>query len=318
MSEIQETNKKSNGAFVAVIIILLIGLAGMAYLWSGKNSQLNACMNQNATLNADMTGMNEMMAGYVGSMTNDLKLDFKNMLATYDALLEKDVSQADSINKQKAEIESLLEKVKQGNMSARQLYLARKEIETMKVIMRGYIVQIDSLNTLNFQLANNLDSTNSALSSTINQRDDYMKQAEESAAQVKKGSKLQAYSFSSGGLKMKLNNTTAETSKARNTIQIKSSFTISENPITPSGKKIVYLQVITPDGKTLQSSSSNILDTENGPVAYSDKKEIDYQNERIDMSIYYKLNGVKIEKGNYKVMIYCQAQMIGTDSFTLK
>ena len=117
---------------------------------------------------------------------------------------------------------------------------------------------------------------------------------------------------------MKLNNTTAETSRARNTIQIRSSFTISENPITPSGKKTVYLQVITPDGKTLQSSSSNILDTENGPVAYSDKKEIDYQNERIDMSIYYKLNGVKIEKGNYKVKIYCQEQLIGTDSFTLK
>lgn len=318
MSETQESNKRSNGAFVAIIIILLLGLAAMAYLWSAKNSQLNHCMNENATLNADIMGMNEMMSGYVGTMTNDLKSDFKNMLSTYDALLQKDASQADSINKQKAEIESLLEKVKRGNMSARQLYLARKEIETMKVIMRGYIVQIDSLNTLNFQLTSNLDSTNTALTTTISERDDYMKQAEESAAQVKKGSKLQAYNFSSGGLKMRLNNTTTETSKARNTIQIKSSFTISENPIAPSGKKTVYLQVITPDGKTLQSSSSSILDTENGPVAYSDKKQIDYQNERLDMSIYYNLNGEKIAKGNYKVKIYCQGQMIGTDSFTLK
>ena len=33
-------------------------------------------------LEADMQGMNEMMAGYVGNMSNDLKTDFKNMLKT--------------------------------------------------------------------------------------------------------------------------------------------------------------------------------------------------------------------------------------------
>ena len=153
MSELQEPQKKSNGGYVAVIIILLLLLGGMAYLWSSKNGELNQCQNDNKTLNADMQGMNEMMSGYVGGMTNDIKTDFKSMLSTYDALLEKDASQADSINEQKAQIQDLLEKVERGNMSARQLFSARKEIETMKGIMRGYIVQIDSLNTLNLQLS---------------------------------------------------------------------------------------------------------------------------------------------------------------------
>ena len=318
MSEIQSEQKKGNGAFIAIIIILLLGLAAMAYMWSAKNSQLNECSNNNKLLNTDMEGMNEMMSGYVGCMTNDLKTDFKRMLSTYDALLEKDASKADSINKQKEEIQLLLEKVERGNLNARQLFSARKEIETMKVIMRGYIVQIDSLNTLNLRLTNNLDSTNSVLAVTKGDRDKYKSDAEISAAKVKVGSKLQAYGFSSSGLKMKLNNTTDETTKAKNTVQIKVGFTISENPITNPGKKTVYLQVLTPDGKTLQSSSSNILETDNGAVAYSDKKDIDYQNERIDMSIYYNLNGQQIEKGNYKVKIFCQNQLIGTDSFTLK
>jgi len=318
MSELENPQKKSNGAFVAIIIILLIALGAMAYLWSSKNSDLNQCMTDNATLNADMDGMNDMMSGYVGDMSNDLKTDFKEMLKTYDALILKDKSKADSLNKQKEEIALLLEKVERGNMNGRQLFAARKEIETMKRIMRGYIVQIDSLNTLNYRLTSDLETTNTKLTQTQGERDQYKTEAETSAEQVKKGSKLQAYNFSSSGLKMKLNNTTEESNKAKSVVQIKSAFTISENPITPAGSKTVYLQVITPEGKTLQSSSGNIISTDSGSIPYSDKKDIDYQNQRIDMAIYYRLNGEELTKGNYKVKIYCQGQLIGSDSFTLK
>jgi hypothetical protein len=94
MSEIENPQKKSNGAFVAIIIILLLGLGTMAYLWSSKNSDLNQCNTDNALLNSDMEGMNDMMSGYVGGMTNDIKTDFKEMLKTYDLLLEKDKSKA--------------------------------------------------------------------------------------------------------------------------------------------------------------------------------------------------------------------------------
>lgn len=318
MSELENPQKKSNGAFVAIIIILLLALAAMAYLWSSKNSDLNQCMTDNATLNAEMDGMNEMMSGYVGDMSNDLKTDFKEMLKTYDALILKDKSKADSLNKQKEEIALLLEKVEKGNMNGRQLFAARKEIETMKRIMRGYIVQIDSLNTLNYRLTSDLETTSNKLTQTQGERDQYKTEAETSAEQVKKGSKLQAYNFNSGGLKMKLNNTTEESNKAKSVVQIKSAFTISENPIAPAGNKTVYLQVITPEGKTLQSSSGNIISTDAGSIPYSDKKDIDYQNERIDMAIYYRLNGEELTKGNYKVKIYCQGQLIGSDSFTLK
>ncbi|MEJ6583334.1 MAG: hypothetical protein QNL61_01995 [Crocinitomicaceae bacterium] len=318
MSEIENPQKKSNGAFVAIIIILLLGLGTMAYLWSSKNSDLNQCNTDNALLNSDMEGMNDMMSGYVGGMTNDIKTDFKEMLKTYDLLLEKDKSKADSINKQKAEIADLLEKVERGNMSARQLFSARKEIETMKKIMRGYIVQIDSLNTLNYRLTSDLETTNTKLTQTAGERDQYKDDAEKSAEQVKKGSKLQAYNFSTSGLRMKLNNTTEESNKAKNIVQIKAAFTVSENPITPSGNKTVYLQVITPEGKTLQSSSGNIISVDGGSIPYSDKKDIDYNNQRIDMAIYYRLNGEELTKGNYKVKIYCQGQLIGSDSFTLK
>ena len=318
LNEIKNQNNGNTGIYVAVILLLLLLLGIVSYLWSSKNSQLNLCKENNELLVSDMGGMNEMMSSYIGDMTNDIKTDFKKMLSTYDALLEKDASQIDSINKQKLQIIDLLEKVERGNMNARQLFLARKEIQTMKGIMRGYIVQIDSLNTLNLELNRDLQNTNSQLTEVQIQRDKYKTESEVNAEKVKKGSKIQAYNFNSGGLKMKLNNTTTQTTKARNVVQIQSSFTLSANPITVPGNKTVYLQIISPEGKTLQSSSNNMTSADGFFVPYSDKKIIDYQNQMIDMAIYYKLNGEKLSKGNYKVNIYCQGELIGNDNFTLK
>jgi hypothetical protein len=78
------------------------------------------------------------------------------------------------------------------------------------------------------------------------------------------------------------------------------------------------MQIMNPDGKIMQSRSSYVVQTEIGSVAYSDKKEIDYQNQRIDLSIFYDLKGEEAVKGNYKVKIFCDGNVIGTDSFTLK
>jgi len=254
----------------------------------------------------------------MGQTSTDLKKDFKAMLNTYDALIEKDSTQADSLIAQKLEIEKLQKEVESGKMSARRYYKAKQEIETMKRIMRGYIVQIDSLNTLNLELTNDLDLTKRNLSSTSTERDEYKKEAEEKGEQVRKGSKLQAYNFSSEALKTKLNNTMGVTIKAKNTVQIKTSFTLSENPIASSGKKKVYLQIITPEGRTLQQSTNNVVDIDGKQTPYSDFKEIDYRNERIDMAVYYSLKGEKLNEGNYKVNIFCQGQLIGSDGFMLK
>ena len=322
MSETIENRKNNNGVFILIILLLLISLAVMAYKWSGKNADLNGCKNEVTSLKSDMDGMNQMMSGYVGSMSNDLKSDFQNMLKTYDELIEKDKSKADSLNIQKDKILELIKDLdnskRNGNLNARKIAQLNRENATLRNIMRGYVVQIDSLNTLNVRLHSDLDQTTTKLSTTEVERDNYKHEAEINADQVKKGSKLQAFGFSSAGLRMKLNNTTEETNKARNCVQIRSGFTISENPLTPAGNKTVYMQVIDPDGKTLQSRSSNTLTTDDGSIAYSDKKDIDYQNQRIDMTIYYDMQNNEAVKGNYKVKIFCDGLLIGTDSFTLK
>jgi hypothetical protein len=108
------------------------------------------------------------------------------------------------------------------------------------------------------------------------------------------------------------------TDRAKNAVQFRSSFTLSENVLTNAGKKNVYMQITGPNGETLQGSSSFVTETESGSVAYSQRKEIDYQNQAIDLTIYYELKGETATKGLYRVRIYCDGQLIGSDSFSLK
>ena len=313
------TPKKSNGFYLILILFLMGSLAVLSYMWSTKRTELNNCSNENLLLKSDMEGMNLMLEGYVGNISSDLKKDFKNMLATYDKLIAKDASKADSLNKQKSEIQMLLGKLEANKkLSASQLYRFKKENETLRGIMRSYVMQIDSLNTINYGLNKDLEDKTTKLNETSTERDEYKKAVEEKTEQIKKGSKLKAYNFVSEALRMKLNNTTEATDRAKKTVQIRSSFTISENSLSSQGKKTVYLQITGPNGETLKSRGNNTIDTESGSVLYSDKKEIDYQNQSVDLTIYYDLQGETLTKGNYKVKIFCEGNLIGTDSFTLK
>jgi hypothetical protein len=178
----------------------------------------------------------------------------------------------------------------------------RKENETLRGIMRSYVRTIDSLNTLNIKIGSELVETSAKLSSTSNERDEYRKAAETSQQQVKKGSKLQAYNIQSTALRLKLNNIPEPT----------------ENVLANAGKKIVYMQIVGPNGQTIQTKANYIFETENGSISYSERKEIDYQNEAIDLTIYYSIKGEDLSKGAYKVSLYCDGYLIGTDSFSLK
>lgn len=315
----EENTKKGNGFYLIAVFALLVALAYVTYMWSSKRAALNACTNENLVLKSDMDGMNKMMEGYVGTLSNDLKTDFKNMLNTYDKLIEKDQSKADSLNVQKEKIQGLLNDLNANKrLTASQLFQLKKENETLRDIMKGYVKQIDALNTLNIELTSKLDETSNQLNSTTVERDDYKKEVEEKNMQLKKGAKLAATAMNSVALMSKVFNGVKETDKAKNAVQIMSSFTISPNTIATAEKKSIYLQITAPDGRILQARSNNTVDTEQGNVAYSDKKDIDYQNQAVDVTIYYDFKTDKAIKGNYKLKVICDGVVIGSDSFTLK
>ncbi len=318
MSELEQQNQKKSGMATLGLLILLVVAGAMTFLWSNTKSKLGDSTKTNQELQAQINSLEGMLSDYTGEVSDDLRKDLKNMLATYDQLKKQDASKSSVIEEQQAEIQRLLDKVEGNKWTASELAKMKRENETLRNIMKGYVRTIDSLNTLNIQLTSDLDVTRQELSSTSSERDQFRQEAESSSAKVKEGSKLSAYSFATVALRSKLNDMTAETNKAKNTVQVKSAFSIGANPISAKGKKSVYMQVIKPDGSTFQRSTANIISTDGGSVPYSDKKDIDYTGDAVNLAIYYDLRGEEAQKGNYQVRIFADGHLIGKDNFTLK
>jgi DNA repair ATPase RecN len=318
----------SSKKVIVVLLIAIIGLiGGIAYLskiYSDKIQEMNKIMGENSKLKSDLNEVNKSIGSVVDieGRSNDLKTNLTKMLSNYDELIKMDKSKADSLNIEKSKIQGLLNQINtlknQGNLTYSKLLKMERENETLREIMKGYIKEIDQLNQLNKQIQTDLDETSEKLTTTETERDEYKKVAEETSEKVKQGAKLQAYSFTSSGMELKRNNTTKETTKAKETIQIKCLFTVGSNSLASAGKKTVYMQVITPEGKTLQSRSSNIVNVDGTSIPFSEKRDIDYENNNIDVGVYYDMRGEKATKGTYKVRLYCEGNLIGTDSFTLK
>lgn len=319
-----DTRRNNTPALTAVILLLLVLLGTMSYLWYSKNAALNESEAKVKELEANIEEMNKMMAPFMGDdVTNDLMTDFKNMISDYDKIMKEGRPEDQTaMQEQQTKIQGLVDELetakKNGKVNASLIAKLRRENETLRQIMIGYVKQIDELNTKNLQLTSDLDQTTAELTDTKVERDQYKGEAEESKAKVKEGSKLKAYGFSSTGLRMKLNDTAEPTTKARNCVQAVSSFTVGENTIAESGNKALYMQITDPDGKVLQGRSGGTASTESGQVVYTAKREIQYANKAVDVSIYFDFNGEEPVKGNYKVKIFCEGSLIGTDSFTLK
>ena len=128
----EETTKNSSGLIYLVLIMLLLGgLSFVAYKWSDVRTLNEECANENALLESEIKDMEQMMSGYVGEMSDDMRKDLKAMLQTYDDLIKKDSTKSDSLNAQKAEIMELMNQLeKNKKMSARQLTKMRRENET--------------------------------------------------------------------------------------------------------------------------------------------------------------------------------------------
>jgi len=322
MSEGTERNVKP--AFMAVIVLLLALLGLMTYLWYSKNSALEESNKKIAEMEKTIDDMNQMMAPYLGDdVSNNLMQDFQNMLSDYDKIMEagRPEDQAE-MKAQQEKIQGLMTELetakKNGNVNAALISKLRRENETLREIMRGYVKQIDELNTKNLQLSSDLDKTTVELTDTKTERDQYKTEAADSKAKVDIASKLKAYNFKSTGLRMKMNDTPEPTTKARNCVQAQASFTLSENELASSGSKTLYMQVTSPDGKVLQGRTGGTTSTESGNVAYSSKREVNYANKALDVTMYFDFNGEEPVAGNYKVKIYCDGALVGSDSFSLK
>ena len=92
-------------------------------------------------------------------------------------------------------------------------------------------------------------------------------------------------------------------------------FTIVKNVTAQNGQRIVYARILKPDNSVMGQKGTFAY--ENTQLEYTEKKYIDYTGEEEKVTMYSDVTEF-LEAGTYKLFIFCDNQMIGQTTFTLK
>ena len=123
----------------------------------------------------------------------DLQSDFSQLSSDYDSIN----SQLDTSREQVAMLIEKLSKTEATNRAKIRQY--EKELGTLRTIMKGYIVQIDSLNTLNKKLTADAAAARREAAEARSANEELTQQVEHLSTQVSAGKVLKARAISLTG-----------------------------------------------------------------------------------------------------------------------
>jgi hypothetical protein len=305
MSEENEQKKDRKGVILWSLVILLLLTNGVTiWLWqTTKNEVVREKIVTKEVMVERENVQNELLA---------LKKDYET-LQTTNSTIQKD------IDEKKLRIEELLKEAAKHKGDAYIIAKLKKETQTLREIMIGYVHTIDSLNTLNINLVAEKKVVLKQLDVEKEKQTVLIKEKDQLKSTIAKGSVLtcfnitaKAVSYKRGGKKE------SETSKAKKTEKIKVSFTLGENKIAKAGEKTVFIRIMTPDGKELAKSyDDNYKFAFNQSTGYfAGKETLNYANTEISGVTYCEGQGAYVP-GTYLIEVTCDGVVIGNSSLKL-
>ena len=295
-----ERKNRANTGLLLLVVLLLV--SNVVMLWLLMQSRTEG-------------ETKEARIEQISSEKENVTFMLEGMLASYDTLQTENEQLTVEMAAQREQIERLLDQVKRGNYD---LAKARKEAETLRKIMKGYVVTIDSLNQLNQALTAENVTIRQELGEVKGQREALTSKAQELEGQLAKGAVLHTTSITANALFMRNNGKQVETDRAKRAEMIKCCFTLGENKVTKAGDKTLYMRVISPDGKVLRATESdNRFRFEGVEGEFSARREVNYQNKPVDVCVFWNGTG-ELGTGQYNVEIYESGALVAKTNFTLK
>ena len=276
-----------------LLIVVAVALAGaLAYIWYDKSNLVKELTIDKVELTAQMI---------------DLQNDYASLSSDYDMIN----SQLDSSREEVSQLIERIKKTEATNRSKMRQY--EKELGTLRSIMRSYIVQIDSLNTLNKKLTADAAAARREAAESRKKQAELTKTVESLSGQVAAGAVIKAR-----GLKIEAYNSSDKvTDRSSRVVRLLTTLSLVENDLAPRGPVRVYIRVKGPDGILLTNSVQRTFEFEGEPMICSASREVDYQGKEVELSIY--LNDIAgYLKGIYTVEAYTEQSLLGSSELMLR
>lgn len=285
----EQSLKKVMYALIAVAVLLA---GALAYIWYQKSSLVK-----------DLTIEKEELTEQMIALQND----YATLSSDYDDInLQLDSS--------RLEVQMLIEKITKTEATNRsKIRQYEKELGTLRSIMRNYIVQIDSLNTLNKQLTADAAAARREAAESRRRQQELSKTVEDLSGQVAAGSVIKAR-----GIRIEAYNASDKvTDRSSRVVRLLTTLSLVENDLAPKGPVRVYIRVKGPDGILLTNDSQRTFEVNGEPMICSASREVDYQGKEVELSIY--LNDITgYVKGIYTVEAYTEQIRLGSAELMLR
>ena len=214
------------------------------------------------------------------------------------------------LTEEQMKTQKLLEELKQVKASdAREIARLKKELATVREVLRDYVYQIDSLNRLNQDLMTENDRVRSELAQSNQQNQTLTSEKASLSEKVAIAAQLDATNISLTPLSKK--GKAEKYMKNAKTLAV--SFAITKNVTASNGTRSVYVRVTTPEGEVLNGGGT--FEYSGKQLAWSMKKDVEYTGEETALTLYWTVNEY-LGGGQYNVSIFCDGQAIGSRNFT--
>lgn len=290
-SQLAREKKLKRTMWILVVVAVAL-VAVLGYVWSQKSSLISELEDEKRDLTEQM---------------ESLQNDYATLSSDYDNIN----SQLDT---SRAEVADLLERIKKTNATNRaKMRQYEKELGTLRSIMRNYIVQIDSLNSLNHKLTAEAAAARREAAVSKAESAQLSQQVENLTGQVAAGSVIKAR-----GLHIAAYNSSDKvTDRSSRTVRLLTSLSLVENDLAPKGPVRVFIRVKDPDGIILTNSNRSSFTFNGETMVASASRRVDYEGSEVDLSIY--LNDIpEYRKGVYTVEAYTEQAFLGKSELMLR
>lgn len=290
-------NKKTAIIAASVAGIILVGL--LIYM--------NTKMRVRQEENEQMIEVLKMDKAEMENEYEQFAMQYNEMMAQInnDSLINQLAIEQERVQK-------LLEELRQTKAeNTREIIRLKKELATLRAILKDYVMQIDSLNRENQALKVDNDKLRNQNQLAKEHITTLSTKNEELVDKVAIASQLNATGISA----MAHNKRGKDTDKIRKAKKFVVSFTLARNVTTETGMRSIYVRIATPTGSILTNGGT--FQYENRDLQYSILKEVEYNGEELPVTVYWDI-AESLTAGQYRVDIFADGQNIGTTTFEME
>ena len=284
---------------IPLIVVILALIGGIAYLLGN--------LEQQKQVNRDMQELAELDKQEMENEYERFALQYSEMKTQInnDSIVEQ-------LTQEQMKTQKLLEELKKVKADdAREITRLKKELATVREVLRSYIIQVDSLNRLN----ESLKQENTRVNAVLQERNSQIAGLSSEKASLSEKVAIAAQLDATNIRLSLLNKRDKPTKKLKDTKKMQVNFTITKNVTASNGNRTIYVRIQNPGGNTLSGGGSFAYENRN--LEYSMKKTIEYTGEEVSVATFWNVSQM-LEGGQYRVSIFADGNMIGSRTFNFE